>query len=427
MEKYLYDYEKRELFIYDSLTTHQFNETGTFIIERYLKHVSVSQIAIDLVKEFQLDLIEANQDVQDFINELQAFEVFPEKNKLTVIQEKQSAFAKVATNFQLHTPIIHVIQNCNSPCKMCDCWQTKEKIWHSAAILKPFFKKIKESGAVAVMISGGEPLLHPEIEQILADLSEIGLKIMLNTNALLLRQHLHLSAYPIDQLVVSMDGYDAATYQNYRGLNGYDIVWKNLTLFQEKSPQTKIGIRTILNRHNYDKVDLLFEAIESRQMHSVGLSPADVTSESFSRTAIHPEKVKFLTDFLIPTEEQILQFLEDFTPTNSYFQKIERAYAQQLSSWSANDFIRCMNFYLSIHRQTAEPFLNEPCVFPKTSLVLDYNGDLRNCFYSPAFGNLYKLDEADWNFTRSMKELEVSRKCQSCRGKVFCGTEMAKL
>ncbi|PJD96469.1 MAG: radical SAM protein [Parachlamydia sp.] len=426
MEKYLYDSDKKELFLYSSLTTHQFNDTGAFIVEKYLSHVSPLQIADALVSEFHLTLADAQEDVRVFIEQLEELEIFPKENTFPLLKDSQKVFSEVAKRFQLHTPIIHIIQNCNSPCKMCDCWKTKGKKWHSANDLKPLFVKIKELGAVAVMVSGGEPLLHPEIEQIIEDLKEIGLKIMLNTNALLLRQHLNLSNYDVDQLVVSMDGYDAVTYQNFRGLNGYDVVWKNLELFQEKSPQTKIGIRAILNRQNYDKIDLLVDAVKSRGMHSVGLSPADVSSESFSREDINLPKIESLTELLIPTKRQIEDFLEKFTTSDSYYHKIRNAHESELLSWSTYDFVRCMKFYLTVRNGTPKPFTNEPCLFPQTSIVLDYNGDLRNCFYSPAFGNLYSLELSDWSFRDSMKKLEDSKKCESCRGKVFCGTQMAK-
>lgn len=43
--------------------------------------------------------------------------------------------------FRLNTPIVHIIQNCNSPCTICDCWKTKERNIRTAKELYPAFKK----------------------------------------------------------------------------------------------------------------------------------------------------------------------------------------------------------------------------------------------------------------------------------------------
>lgn len=423
MADYFYDKEKKEIFIYDSLTAHQLNETAAFILEQYLEHIPLPDIIYRLSIDYEVNLAEATQDVQALILEFKQLGIDPTASHQK-LEQGENIFDEVQNYFHLHTPIVHIIQNCNSPCKMCDCWQTKEKIWHPAGDLKKFFEKVKHLGAKAIMLSGGEPLLHPELRQIISDLKEIGLKVMLNTNALLLHKHLWIAELEIEQLVVSMDGYDSTTYQTYRGLNGYHIVWNNLELFQKKSPFTHIGIRTILNKHNYNKMDLIYEAIESRGMHSVGLSPADVSSVSFSRKNINPEKEQALISLLLPSEEQIFEFLRDFTPQNSYYQTIKQASEKGLSSWTPYDFIRCMLFYLGVLKNEDKMFANRPCYFPYTSMVLDYNGDFRNCFYSSAFGNLYQFDSVDWSFQHSMKELKQSGKCQSCRGNVFCGSQI---
>jgi len=420
---YFYNSSENTIFFYESLKTYQLNEIGIHVFEKYVKNVQINEIIYSIANEYEVDLAEAAQDVHALVAEFKQIGINPNvsiQNK----SNKEDDFSLVSGCFHLHTPIVHIIQNCNSPCKMCDCWKTKEKNWHPAKELKTFFKKAKQLGAIAIMVSGGEPLLHPELRQIITDLKEIGLRVMLNTNALLLHKNLWIADLNLERLVVSMDGYNPETYKSYRGLNGYQIVWDNLKLFQKKSPSTQIGIRTILNKDNYDKMELLFDAIEENGMHGVGLSPADVSSISFSRNDIDKEKEKFLISLLLPSEDQINDFLQAFTAESAYYKKIEAAAEKGLSSWKPYDFIRCMLFYLGILKGEEAMFANRPCFFPYTSLVLDYNGDLRNCFYSPAFGNLYNFESIDWSFQNSMKGLKESGKCKSCRGNVFCGAQI---
>jgi hopanoid biosynthesis associated radical SAM protein HpnH len=81
---------------------------------------------------------------------------------------------------------------CNLACAGCG------KIQYPAHILKKnlspeeCFKAVEECGAPMVSIPGGEPLMHPEIDKIVAGLIERKKYIYLCTNALLLKEKIHL-------------------------------------------------------------------------------------------------------------------------------------------------------------------------------------------------------------------------------------------
>jgi len=80
---------------------------------------------------------------------------------------------------------------CNLACAGCG------KIQHPTEILKKHltpdecFKAVDECGAPIVSIPGGEPLLHPQIDEIVAGIVSRKKYVYLCTNALLLEKHLH--------------------------------------------------------------------------------------------------------------------------------------------------------------------------------------------------------------------------------------------
>jgi hopanoid biosynthesis associated radical SAM protein HpnH len=80
---------------------------------------------------------------------------------------------------------------CNLACAGCG------KIQQPAALLKQRMPveqavaAIEESGAPMVSIAGGEPLMHPQIDEIVRQLLDRGKIVFLCTNALLLPKHLH--------------------------------------------------------------------------------------------------------------------------------------------------------------------------------------------------------------------------------------------
>ena len=80
---------------------------------------------------------------------------------------------------------------CNLKCSGCG------KIAQPASLLKQRMPveqaigAIEESGAPMVSIAGGEPLMHPQIDEIVRQLLAKGKIVFLCTNALLMPKHLH--------------------------------------------------------------------------------------------------------------------------------------------------------------------------------------------------------------------------------------------
>lgn len=96
---------------------------------------------------------------------------------------------------------------CNLACVGCG------KIQHPTAILRQnlspedCFRAVEDCGAPVVSIAGGEPLLHPQIEAIVAGLVARRKFVYLCTNALLLEKHLdRFTPSPYLTLSVHLDG-----------------------------------------------------------------------------------------------------------------------------------------------------------------------------------------------------------------------------
>lgn len=97
----------------------------------------------------------------------------------------------------------------------------------------------------------------------------------------------------------------------------------------------------------------------------------------------------------------------------------DKKFQERKISWTSQNFVNCIHDYLGEN----STYVSSPlmCLFPFSSLVLDYNGDLKNCFYSEAFGNLQNYEAIDWSAQSVLKSLKESGACSGCRGKVFCG------
>ncbi|RMG36402.1 MAG: adenosyl-hopene transferase HpnH [Planctomycetota bacterium] len=80
---------------------------------------------------------------------------------------------------------------CNLACAGCGKIQYPPEILRRQLTPEECFRAVDECGAPIVSIPGGEPLLHPQIDQIVAGLVARRKYVYLCTNALLLEKHLH--------------------------------------------------------------------------------------------------------------------------------------------------------------------------------------------------------------------------------------------
>lgn len=81
---------------------------------------------------------------------------------------------------------------CNLACAGCGKIQYPKHVLQRRLSVEDCMRAVDECGAPIVSIPGGEPLLHPEIDQIVKGLVERGKYIYLCTNALLLEEKLDL-------------------------------------------------------------------------------------------------------------------------------------------------------------------------------------------------------------------------------------------
>ncbi|MBO0849324.1 MAG: adenosyl-hopene transferase HpnH [Pseudonocardia sp.] len=151
---------------------------------------------------------------------------------------------------------------CNLKCAGCG------KIAQPASLLKKRMPveqavgAIEESGAPMVSIAGGEPLMHPQIDEIVRQLLDRNKIIFLCTNALLMPKHIHKFtphrnfAWMVhidglrerhDESVSKVGGFDGAVAAIKQAQEAGFRVLTNTTFFTQDTPQDVIEVLDYLN------------------------------------------------------------------------------------------------------------------------------------------------------------------------------------
>src|SRR6202789_361913 len=177
---------------------------------------------------------------------------------------------------QKRYPLVLMLEplfRCNLACAGCGKSQYPAHILKKELSPEECFRAVDECGAPMVSIPGGEPLMHPQIGEIVEGLVARRKYIYLCTNALLLEEKIHLfkpSKYL--SFSVHMDGEREHHDFSVCREGGYDIALKGIKLAVEK------GFRVTTNTTLFDGADPVsvrrfFDEMMEVGVESMMLSP----------------------------------------------------------------------------------------------------------------------------------------------------------
>lgn len=155
-----------------------------------------------------------------------------------------------------------ITEECPCRCTFCDSYVKYNEILKKKVISlnewQEITNKLVKQGLEAVVISGGEPLLRPQVTlELIPYLRERGIYVVLNTSAVLFSQKDHtlinkvIDAKP-DLIVFSIDSVDEQKHNANRNMEGlYEKVISSITYLKDHST-ISVGIRTVITRRNYN-------------------------------------------------------------------------------------------------------------------------------------------------------------------------------
>jgi len=157
------------------------------------------------------------------------------------------------------------LYQCNLECAGCGKIQHPDHILRRRMPVEDAVAAVEECGAPVVSIAGGEPLIHPEIDKIVAELIARKRFVYLCTNALLMEKKMKLfEPSPYFAWAVHMDGlrerhdksvcrdgvFDKAVDAIHEAKRRGFRVTTNTTFFSDDTPET---VREVLEQTDWAK------------------------------------------------------------------------------------------------------------------------------------------------------------------------------
>ena len=175
---------------------------------------------------------------------------------------------------------LKVFYGCNLKCEMCNHWREKREPPIPAERFKEVISELGALGTKKIHISGGEPMLRPQIPEFVELASSLSIKVTMTTNGTLVdkAKAKRLVEGGLRGVNISIDSPNRKMHEKIRGVQGaFKATTKAVQLFQRYRHKGKLSIRinTVVSRTNYQTLESLPELAYELGADGINLIPVD--------------------------------------------------------------------------------------------------------------------------------------------------------
>jgi len=221
-----------------------------------------------------------------------------------------------------------VTNQCNLNCRFCLSSSTRFK---QADELTPqqrefVLQELIDNKILKVYLTGGEPMLCPELMFFIKQLRKSGIFIELTTNATLLNEEkiCRLIDYDTNRVQISLNGANEETNDLLMG-NSYRKIWKNLALLQKHGLRTHVKVTVV--SQNIFEIPALVQKLTHIGINHIDISevhPLGRAFENWQLLKVEPDELTLLRETIMELQRKTgislsfhsptLQLLEDRIP-----------------------------------------------------------------------------------------------------------------
>lgn len=306
---------------------------------------------------------------------------------------------------------LYLTERCNSRCVSCDYWRHGRATMTLSAVQR-LLPSLRRLGTQVVLLSGGEPLLNPEWQQIGAQLRAAGLDPWLLTSGLSLAKHAQAAAPIFSAITVSLDGADARTYEQIRGLDAFDKVTEGIRAAVKCG--AAVTVRTTVQRCNYAQMRALVDLALNLGVRQISFLAVDVANpHAFGRNGGSSASLALAQEDLAPFEQELAL--------------LEREHAAHFESGfiaeSPAKLWRILRYFSALHGHGAFPAVR--CNAPEFSAVITATGAVQPCYFisGPAAADLgARHARADTDSADSLDDVLNGKAMSALRADIRSGT-----
>ncbi len=317
------------------------------------------------------------------------------------------AYSPEAKTQERYIPLVmsyNVTRECNMKCSHCYINATDQKLQDELTTqeAKELIDQIYQVSSPLLILSGGEPMLRPDIFELIEYGSKKGLKMGLGTNGYLINDVIakKLKAAGIATVSISIDSSIPAQHDEFRGVKGS---WERAVNACKmlRNNGILVQVNTTLTHDNYDQIDEIMTLAESIGVENFHLFFLVPTGRGVKLTDISPQKYE---DMITKTFGKAYKHRLNVRPSCApQFMRIAKGMGLDMRQWIRG------------------------CIAGMHYCRIYPNGDVTPCPYLPIkLGNIREQNFKEiWFNSPVFKDLRnldcLKGKCGICEYKSICG------
>lgn len=158
-----------------------------------------------------------------------------------------------------HSPVLcnyYITYRCNAKCSFCDIWE-KPSPYVTLENAHQNFKDLKRLGVKVIDFTGGEPLLHRQLPELLDLAKSLGFITTVTTNTLLYPKFAETLKGKIDMLHFSLDSPHAEAHDESRGVKLFDKFLESIEIAKRLNERPDI-LFTVFS-HNIHEIEEVYQ------------------------------------------------------------------------------------------------------------------------------------------------------------------------
>jgi 12,18-didecarboxysiroheme deacetylase len=207
--------------------------------------------------------------------------------------------------------VFNATRRCNLRC--IHCYSDSENRAYTGELTgddaKALVDDLASFGAPVILFSGGEPLIRPDIEELIAYAVKRGLRAVISTNGTLITRDraARLAELGLSYVGVSLDGLEA-THDSFRKVDG--AFRKAMAGVRECMKQgIKVGLRFTVNRLNMGEIGPIFDLMEAEGIPRVCFYHLVVTGRGTAMRRMLPshEETRAAVDLIMDRTKRLFE------------------------------------------------------------------------------------------------------------------------
>jgi MoaA/NifB/PqqE/SkfB family radical SAM enzyme len=277
---------------------------------------------------------------------------------------------------------------CNCRCIMCDIWKANRNGTSiSDADLSNLLGDFRKLGVEWVMLTGGEPLMHPNLWTLCAALKGLPARITLLSTGLLLARYAGDVVKHCDEVIVSLDG-SREVHDRIRGIaNAFQQLADGVAALRMQNSRFSVSGRCVLQHLNFADLPNIITASRAIGFDRISFLVADVSSSAFNRPdGWSDERVR---EVCLSAEEadRFAEIVEDTLVRHA--PEFRSGYVVETPA-KMRAFVA---YYRAANGNGAFPQVT--CNAPWVSSVIEADGTVRPCFFHRPLGNIHERSLAE--------------------------------